>query len=193
MHKVQCILPAYLWPPYPLLIDQILMVGEDEFLSKEDSLPVPLLPATGSAAQNPLISPGQNPLANQNPLSNQNTSGNQIQNPLTRHNDVNPLSDGTNPLTQPVRPVTETSVRGRVTLPQGFSLDRAVLTVCPMTMQDSSDYVIGVLEPDGSYNVPLSTVGEYMVMVAIDADMNNRLNNNDYLGYQLFYLRGRSG
>ncbi len=170
----KAILPAYLWPPYQPFIDQILMVGEDEFLNEEESsLPIQLLPANiASSVQNPLSSQGQNPLENQ------------TQNPLTNQAQ-NPLTDASNPLTQPVTPVTEMMVSGVVTLPDGFSVDRAVLTVCPMDMK-SSDCVIGRIEPSGSYSVPLSNTGDYLVMAAIDTDGNTELNTGDYLGYQTF-------
>jgi hypothetical protein len=169
----EAVLPAYLWPPYQPFVDQILMVGEDEFLNEEESaIPIQLLPATGATNNQP-----------ENPLG-----GNEPQNPLGNGGNTN----ADNPLAQPSEPATPEAVMantlsGMVTLPEGVSADMAFVSVCPFDMADSSDCITGMLEADGSYSLEMpSEPGEYIIMAAVDADGNSTLGTGDYAAYNTF-------
>jgi hypothetical protein len=177
----EAVLPAYLWPPYQSFIDQILMVGEDEFLNEEESaIPIQLLPATGATNNQP-----------ENPLG-----GNQAQNPLGNGGNAepqNPLggnSNAGNPLGQPSEPAISDNnmLSGTVTFPQGVTVAASFVTVCPMsTLGNQDDCSTILLEASGSYSVELPAAeGDLMVMAAVDADGNNQLNMGDYVAYQLF-------
>jgi hypothetical protein len=194
----QAVLPAYLWPPYQPFIDQILMVGEDEFLNEEEgSLPIQLLPATGASAspgeqtqtpaQNPLATPQaetQNPLAQPAPTNTTNP----LAQPQNESGTTNPLGQGaeqsTNPLATP-RPETASgnTLSGTVTPPTGMTLSGAFISVCPYDMVDQNDCVTATLEPSGSYSLELPGAGDYLVMAAMDADGNGALGAGDYVGY----------
>jgi hypothetical protein len=170
----QAVLPAYLWPPYSDFIDQILMVGEDEFLNEEESaLPIELLPATGAAAQ-------------------PSTS---VQNPLSTGQEQNPLATPTensstqNPLSQSSAPsASGTAVSGTVTFPPGVPFAVAFVTVCPMsTLSTEEDCATTALDDSGSYSVELpADEGDLMILAAMDADNNGQLNAGDYAAYQAF-------
>jgi hypothetical protein len=177
----EAVLPAYLWPPYQSFVDQILMVGEDEFLNEEESaIPIQLLPATGATNNQP-----------ENPLG-----GNQAQNPLGNGGNTepqNPLggnSNAENPLAQPSEPAvsSDTMLSGTVTFPTEVAVSVAFVTVCPMsTLGNQEDCSTISLEASGSYSVELPAAeGDLMVMAAMDTDGNNQLNTGDYVAYQTF-------
>ena len=183
----QAVLPAYLWPPYQPFIDQILMVGEDEFLNEEESaLPIELLPANGAVSPQPV----QNPLGNQagqNPL----TQGNETQNPLTQPQEQtqtteqNPLATGS-----PTTP-TGNTVSGTVTAPAGITLSSALVIACPYTAATETDCIDAVIEGSGLYSLELP-VGDYVMMAAMDATGDGQVNTGDYVSYQRFSSTGES-
>jgi hypothetical protein len=198
----QAVLPAYLWPPYQPFVDQILMVGEDEFLNEEEgSLPIQLLPATGAVTQ-------QNPLSQnsaQNPLQN-----NQTQNPLAQPaqtTETNPLAqpqnDSTNPLSQPTEqntnplgtPQSETSsgnaLTGTVTPPAGMTLSNALVIACPYESAGEADCINTVIDASGTYSLALPA-GDYIVMAAMDATGDGQVNTGDFVGYQSFSSTGEA-
>jgi hypothetical protein len=176
----EAVLPAYLWPSYQSFVDQILMVGEDEFLNEEESaIPIQLLPATGATNNQP-----------ENPLG-----GNQAQNPLGNGEDAepqNPLGgdSAANPLAQPSESAVsnDNTLSGTVTFPLDVAISVAFVTVCPMSSLENQDDCSTIpLEASGSYSVELPAAeGDLMVMAAMDADGNNQLNTGDYVAYQLF-------
>ncbi len=184
----QAVLPAYLWPPYQPFIDQILMVGEDEFLNEEESsLPIQLLPATGTT---------NNTGATNNQVENP-LGGNQVQNPLAQpEGQLQPAEEPQateNPLATPHAETPATSgntLSGTVTAPAGMSLPGAFVSLCPYDMADASDCVTSPLGEDGSYTLEIPGAGEYIIMAALDVDGNGTLNTGDYVGYQTFDANG---
>ncbi len=185
----QAVLPAYLWPPYQPFIDQILMVGDDEFLNEEEStIPIQLLPATGAtpangSVQNPLAgNTGQNPLSTpqgQNPLSaGAEASG---QNPLTQ-----PPGEQTqeNPLTTEPQTASVATLSGTVSAPTGVTRSGGFVILCPYDVVDENDCITATIEVSGAYSLGLPGPGEYLVMAAMDADGNNSLNTGDYVSYE---------
>jgi hypothetical protein len=188
----QAVLPAYLWPPYQPFIDQILMVGEDEFLNEEEgSLPIQLLPATGArstqSVQNPLAATAQNPLAQanntvQNPLAqtNQNQAN---QNPLASPQDTT-QSTAQNPLgTLQGETTLGNTVSGTVTPPPGIEL--AVTLVMACSYDAVSDCSSALVDSSGSYSLELPA-GEYLMTAVMDATGDGQMNTGDYMGYQSF-------
>jgi hypothetical protein len=74
----QGVFPAYLWPPYNSLEDQVLVIDNSELTTEDDSsIPFEQLPANGAgpAAQNPLQAPPQSETEPPNTLSAHTLSG----------------------------------------------------------------------------------------------------------------------
>jgi hypothetical protein len=181
----QVVLPAYLWPPYQPFLDQILMVGGDEFLNEEESsLPIQLLPANTT---NPLNNTAQNPLTqtqSANPLSTQPA------NPLTQPSQENPLTQtpSDNPLTPSLSPNTLT---GLVTAPTGIPLNNGLVVACPYDMVDENDCLNTLIDTTGAYAIELS-VNSYLLMAAIDVTGDGLINHGDYVNYQNIDMDGQN-
>lgn len=183
----QAVLPAYLWPSTSRFEDQILMVGGDEFLGEEESsLPIQLLPANGSSAQQPMQNPSQD--AAQNPLAQPSQNAN----PLAQPEEVQTTEQNPLGTPQPETPeaASGNTLSGTVTPPGGISLSGAFVSMCPYDMVDESDCVTAMLDESGSYSLDIPGAGEYIVMAALDADGNGTLNTGDYVGYNTFDTNG---
>jgi hypothetical protein len=193
----RAVLPAYLWPPYQPFVDQILMVGEDEFLNEEESsLPIQLLPATGTAqqsSQNPLSQPAQT--TETNPLAQpQNDATNPLAQP-SQDASANPLAQPTEPSNPLATPQAETAsgnaLTGTVTPPAGMTLSNALVIACPYDAANEADCINTPIDAAGKYGLNLPA-GDYIVMAAMDATGDGQVNTGDFVGYQNFSSTGEA-
>jgi hypothetical protein len=178
----QSIFPAYLWPSYQPLEDQILMIDGSEYLTQDDStIPFTQVPANSSAP-----APGNNPAGGQNPLAQPQA---ETANPLAQ-----PTEAAQNPLQTPEPSTPSTAspntLSGTVTAPEGVTLSSAYVIVCPTDLEDTNDCLTAPVEATGSYNLQIPGPGEYIVMAAMDADGNGELNTGDYTAQDSFDTPG---
>jgi hypothetical protein len=184
----QSIFPAYLWPAYQPLEDQILMIDGSEYLTQDDStIPFTQAPANGSAPTN---SPGNNPDGGQNPLAQPQT---ETANPLAQPTEAtqNPLQ--TPPETETATPsgASPNTLSGTVTAPEGVTLSSAYVIVCPTNLVDTNDCLTAPVQATGTYTLELPAgVGEYIVIAAMDADANGELSTGDYSIQDSFDMNG---
>jgi hypothetical protein len=179
----QAVLPAYLWPPYQPFIDQILMVGEDEFLNEEESvLPIELLPANGAASQQS----AQNPLGNSQESQNPLTQNSGAPNPLTQVAEQNLLAT---PQPETLTTPSGNNLSGTVTAPSGITLSSALLIACPFDATSESDCLNTVIDASGAYSLGLPA-GDYVLMAAMDVTGDGQVNTGDYVSYQRFNSTG---
>jgi hypothetical protein len=194
----QAVLPAYLWPPYQSFEDQILMVGEDEFLNEEESsISIQLLPANGAStqqgAQNPLGATPQGSI--ENPLAQ--PSQGEGTNPLAQPTEP-PQTTEQNPLATPQQPTTaspnvpsQNALSGMVTPPADIILSNALVIACPYEAVNEESCVNAAIDAAGTYRLELPA-GDYIVMAAMDATGDGQVNTGDYVSYQSFSSTGEA-